>query len=108
MGGLELGKVVAGALRVPPLQAMLVVVAPDREPSDLPHEPNNPERIRPLGHQISHQNQLIVLFPAGLLEQVLELFEAAVDISHDEGTGGHISILGASRTESKFVRPPIR
>ena len=108
MGGLELGKVVTGALRIPPPQAMLIVVATHREPPELPHEPNNPERIRALGHQISDQNQLIVLFPARLLQQVLELLTAAVNVSHNEGTGCHISILGASRRESKFVRAGTR
>ena len=77
MGGLELGKLVAGALRVPPLQAMLIVVATHRKPAELPHEPNNPKRIRALGHQISDQNKLIVLFPARLLQQVLELLTAS-------------------------------
>jgi hypothetical protein len=87
---------------------MLIVVATHREPAELPHEPNNPERIRALGHQISDQNQLIVLFPARLLQQVLELLTAAVNVSHNEGTGCHIPILGASRRESKFVRAATR
>ena len=105
MGRPQLGRKVPGETRIPPLEAMLVVITangPGGEPSC---EPNNPERIRPLGDQISHQDQMIVLLPARLREQVLQLLAAAMDVSDDEGTGAHIPILGAGGKDSKFVRP---
>jgi hypothetical protein len=95
VGGPEDGKLVTGALGIPPRQAMLIVVSAHRERPHLPHQPNNAERIRPLGHQISDQHQLVPFFPTRLLEQVLQLLAAAVDVSYDEGTGAHVLILGA-------------
>ena len=87
---------------------MLVVVSPNRLRSKVPKKSNNPERIRPFGDQISDQNQLVARFPPRLVQQVLELLSATVDVSHDEGAAGHISILGASGKDSKFVRPRTR
>ena len=68
VGRFELRKLGACAPRIPPLQAMLVVVASHGATLELPHEPNNSQRIRPLGHQISDENKLIAVFPARLLQ----------------------------------------
>jgi hypothetical protein len=105
MGWPELWKILACLACIPPLEAMLVVIPTNRSSAKRSNEPDNPSRIRTFGDQISDQNQIVVALPARFLEQVFELFAAAVDISHDEGSGGHISILGASGRVSKFMRP---
>jgi hypothetical protein len=85
---------------------MLVVVAPHRLGPELTRQPDNPERIRPFGDQISDEDQLISLFPARLTQEIVELLTAAVHVAHDESPGGHDSILVPPFTETKFVPPP--
>jgi hypothetical protein len=105
MTRLELRGLVPGQLRIPPLEAVLIVVAANRPPIELSKEPKNPERIRPLGYQISDGNQLVTFIPTRLLEQILELLTAAVDVAHDESAAAHDPILGTRARETKFVQP---
>ena len=70
---------------------------------EISQETNYPLRIRTLGNQISDRNELITVLPARLLEQVFELFAAAMNVTDDESAHAHDLILSTAPLKTKFV-----
>ena len=82
---------------------MLIVISANRPSVEISQETNYPLRIRTLGNQISDRNELITVLPARLLEQVFELFAAAMNVPDDESAHAHDLILSTAPLKTKFV-----
>jgi hypothetical protein len=78
---------------VPPAEAVLVVIAPNGAPSEASKQPDYSLGIRTLGDQISNGYEPIAFVEPRLLEEVLELFAAPMEVSDDEGALAHGPIL---------------
>ena len=69
-----------------PLQELLLVVAAHDGRVAAPREGDDPARIRPLGHQIAHEHDVVALPVARLVEQLFQLLGTPVDVANDERT----------------------
>ena len=67
-------------------KGVIIVIAHHGQGACLPHEMHHPARVRPLGDQITRQHHALAPDHAAFAQESLELIQAAVNVSNDEGS----------------------